>query len=114
MTHSRMIGGRRSQIEQKRGAVMHLPTLRRPRYADVAATLALFLALGGTAYAAATIGTSDIQNGAVTTPKIAAEAVSNAKIEPGAVSTGKLVDGSVRTTKLAGGAVTHTKLAANA
>lgn len=64
---------------------MHLPKIRRPRYADIVATLALFLALGGTAYAA-TVGTSNIQDGAVTTPKLANEAVSHAKLAPNAVT----------------------------
>lgn len=82
---------------------------RRPRYADVAATLALVFAMSGTAFAVATVAdpnsvdTAAIQNLAVTTPKIANEAVGNAKIEPGAVSAGKL----------ASGAVTHAKIAAN-
>jgi hypothetical protein len=91
---------------------MFLSRLRRPRYADVVATLALFFALGGTAYAA-TIGTSDIQDGAVTTPKLASEAVTNAKIAPVAVSTGKLADGSVTNGKLAANAVTGADVASN-
>jgi hypothetical protein len=111
---------------------MHLPRLR-PRYADVAATLALVFAMSGTAYAVATIGTSDIKDGAVTTAKLHFEAVTSSKIDPGAVSnakiaasavttgklapgavtTGKLDDGSVSTGKLATGAVTHSKLGAN-
>lgn len=73
---------------------MHLPRIRRPRYADIAATLALFFALGGTAYAA-TIGTSDIQNGAVTTPKLADEAVSHAKLAPNAVTGGDVSNDSL-------------------
>lgn len=73
---------------------MQVPKIRRPRYADLVATLALFFALGGTAYAA-TIGTSDIQNGAVTTPKLANEAVSNAKLVDGAVTHAKLAANSV-------------------
>lgn len=88
---------------------MNLPKIRRPRYADVAATLALFFALGGTAYAA-TIGTSDIQNGAVTTPKLAAEAVTNVKIADGAVTTPKLHDGAVTSSKLGTDAVTTTTI----
>ncbi|HZC69405.1 MAG TPA: hypothetical protein VE442_01805 [Jatrophihabitans sp.] len=79
---------------------MHLPKLRRPRYADVAATLALFLALGGVAYATTiappnSVDTAAIQNHAVTTPKIATEAVSGDKIAPAAVTHGKLAANSV-------------------
>ena len=80
---------------------MHLPKIRRPRYADVAATLALFFALGGTAYAA-TVGTSDIRNGAVTTPKLADEAVSHAKLAPNSVTGDNVVDGSLTLADLAG------------
>ena len=68
---------------------MRLP-LRRPRYADVAATLALIIASSGTAYAAATIGTADIIDGAVTTPKLAAEAVTAVKLAPDSVSSGNV------------------------
>ena len=101
------------------GAPMHLPKIRRPRYAEVVATLALFFALGGTAYAA-TIGTSDIQNGAVTTPKLhnlavtspklAAEAVTSDKVQDGAIANAKLAPTSVTTDKLADGSVTTSKL----
>ena len=38
--------------------------------AHVIALAALFVALGGTAFAVATIGTSDIENGAVTNKKL--------------------------------------------
>jgi hypothetical protein len=79
---------------------MFVPKLRRPRYADVAATLALLVAMGGTAYAVTpldpdSVYTAAIQNHAVTTPKLADEAVSSAKIVPGAVTHGKLAANSV-------------------
>lgn len=44
--------------------------IQRPSPALVVACIALFVALGGVGYAAATIGTSDIKNGAVTSKKI--------------------------------------------
>jgi hypothetical protein len=56
--------------------------LRRPRYADLMSTFAVFVTMTGVAYGVATVSTSDIQNRAVTTPKLADEAVSSAKIEP--------------------------------
>jgi hypothetical protein len=71
----------------------------------VIAVLALSLALGGTAFAAATIGTSDIKDGAVTTPKLADDAVKAPKIYNGAVSAPKIRDGAVRTKKIADGHV---------
>jgi hypothetical protein len=54
---------------------------RRLTYANVMATIAVFLALGGTTYAAATIVSSDIQSGAVTTPKLARNSVTSVKVK---------------------------------
>ena len=74
----------------------------RVRYADVAATLALVIAVsGGTAYAVVTtvppdsVNTAAIQVKAVTQPKLATEAVSADKIEPAAVTHGKLAANAV-------------------
>ena len=59
---------------------------RRLTYANVVATLALFLAIGGGAAFAAThlnknsVGSLQLRNGAVTTAKIKGEAVTGAKI----------------------------------
>lgn len=57
------------------------------RYAAVTSTLALAVALGGSAYAATLIGTKNIKNGAVTTPKIANNAATGAKVNEGTLST---------------------------
>jgi hypothetical protein len=89
--------------------------LRRPRYADVAATLALLFAMSGTAYAvtalpANSVGTTQLKTGAVTSPKLAGNAVGTGKIQGGSVTTGKLADGSVTTGKLASGSVTTGQL----
>ena len=86
---------------------------RRPRYADVVATLALFMALGGSAAAlpANTMGTvappnsvntAAIQGLAVTTPKLANEAVTSAKITPDSVNGSKVADHSLTLADLAG------------
>jgi hypothetical protein len=85
--------------------------LSRITYANVMATFAVFVALGGTAFAAATIGTRDIQNGAVTTPKVRDGAMTAAKLAGGAVSTPKIRNGAATTPKIANGAVTTAKLA---
>jgi hypothetical protein len=45
------------------------------------AGVALFVALGGVAYAGSQIGTDDIQNGAVTTSKLADKAVTGRKVD---------------------------------
>ena len=47
----------------------------RPSHATVVAYLALIVAIGGTGYAASKIGTNDIRNGAITSPKIKKGAV---------------------------------------
>jgi hypothetical protein len=102
---------------------------KRLTYANVMSSLAVFLVLGGAAFAAAklpknSVGTKQLKNNAVTAAKIKNEAVSGAKIKAGAVdgtklvdgsvSNGKLADGSVSTGKLADGSVSNGKLANNA
>lgn len=56
------------------------------------------------------IDTADIQDAAVTTPKLNADAVTTAKIIDGAVTTPKLSTDSVTVPKIAAGAVTTPKL----
>jgi hypothetical protein len=70
-------------------------------YANVVATIALFVALStGGAYAANTIFSSDIVDGEVKTPDIASAAVTAAKLRPGAVGTDKIADGAVTSEKV--------------
>jgi len=83
----------------------------RPSPALVIALLALFVAIGGVGYAASKIGTSDIQNKAVTKRKIDKQAVSTNRIADLAVKTEKLADQTVTTDKIADLAVTTTKIA---
>ena len=105
-------------------------------YANVASTLALVIAVGGTsAYAAnqlapKSVGERQLRPGAVTAEKIrknavtapkikalavkqgkiAGAAVDGSKLAPSAVSSEKLADGAVSTTKLATAAVTGAKV----
>jgi hypothetical protein len=74
----------------------------RPRltYANVTATLALFVALGGGAYAAATlprnsVGTRQLKRGAVTTAKLHKRAVTNSKLRKNAVTSSKVRNNSL-------------------
>jgi hypothetical protein len=85
-------------------------------YANVMATIAVFLALGGGAFAASKVGknvikskniapkaikTSDLHNGAVKASKLGANAVDTAKIANNAVTGGKIANGTVTQTKIA-------------
>lgn len=54
---------------------------KRLTYANVMATAAVFLALGGTTWAATKVGTAQLRNGAVTTIKLAPSAVTGAKVK---------------------------------
>jgi hypothetical protein len=102
----------------------------RATYANVSATLALVIALGGgAAFASGQLGPKSVgepqlrpgavtapklRKNAVTPPKIAAQAVKRGKLAAGAVDNSKLAGGAVSTDKLAGGAVTSEKIAAGA
>ena len=71
----------------------------RLTYANVIATVALFLALGGGAFAAfklpkKSVGTKNLKAKAVTEPKLGDKAVSEAKIGDGAVTAAKLASGA--------------------
>jgi hypothetical protein len=78
----------------------------RLSYANVASTLALVLAVGGgSAYAAQTIGRSDIRTHAVTGSKIAKQAVTASKVRNGALSGKDLRDNSVTGADLANGSL---------
>lgn len=91
---------------------------QRLTYANVTATLALFLALGGAGALAAvrllpdrSVGAAQLRPGAVTADKIRKNAVTTPKIMALAVKNGKLAGGAVDTDKLANAAVTNDKLA---
>jgi len=82
--------------------------VRRLTYANVIATLALFLALGGGAVwaankQAAKVGTGKLKPNAVTAGKIKANAVTTSKIRENAVTNAKIREGSVNLGKLAAG-----------
>jgi hypothetical protein len=96
---------RQNHLEE---AEMLRAVLRRLTYANVIATLALFLALGGGAvwaaknhHRAAKVGTGKLKPNAVTAGKIKANAVTQAKIRNNAVTNAKIRDGSVDLGKIA-------------
>jgi hypothetical protein len=79
-------------------------------YANVMATLAVFIALGGVAYAANTIGSSDIIDGQVKTADLAANAVNTSKISDGQVTEADIGQAAVATAELKNDAVTTAKV----
>jgi hypothetical protein len=87
--------------------------------ANVLSLIALFVALGGAAYAAVKIPpnavkTRNIANQAVTNAKIKREAVTSGKIKNGGVNALDLGAGQVTSEKLGTGAVTSKKIAKKA
>ena len=73
--------------------------------ANVLSVAALFVALGGSAYAAAKLGA-----GQVKAVNIAKEAVTQQKLRASAVTSGKIANGQVNNRDLANGAVSGNKL----
>ena len=77
---------------------------KRLSYANVVATMALFLALsGGVVWAAGKVGSKNLKANSVTAGKIKRNAVTSAKIHSDAVTAAKIKAGSVDFTKLAQG-----------
>lgn len=98
--------------------------MRKPSPAVVVASVALFVALGGGAYAGVALNqvrsanikngevkTADLGNFAVTSLKIANSSVKSNKLRAGAVGTAALTDGGVANADIAAGAVTPAKIA---
>jgi hypothetical protein len=87
-------------------------------YSNIAASLALFVALGGVAVAAGlpknSVGTKQLKSNAVTTAKIKNGAVNSRKLAHGAVIAGKLGPNSVTPGNLGNGSVTSEKIASGA
>jgi hypothetical protein len=100
---------------------------RHLTYANLTATLALFLVLGGGAWAAQklsvprnSVGTKQLKSNSVSAEKIKREAISapklrtgaigEEKISNGAISSSKIADGAISTQKLPDGAITASKL----
>jgi hypothetical protein len=93
------------------------PIRRRPfradhfSYANVIASAALFVALGGTGVAAVTldrdsVGAPQIRSDAVRSPEIASDAVRSPEISSGAVRSSEIRDASIRAADISTGART--------
>jgi hypothetical protein len=92
--------------------------LPRLTYANVIASLALFIALGGAAVAAGlpkgSVGANQLKNGAVSAKAIRAKAVTAGKIAPKAVVAGKLGPNAVLPGNLGAGIIDSSKISAGA
>ena len=75
-------------------------TSRRPSSATAIAAVALFIALAGSAWAGAKVGTSEIANKAVTQKKIAKKAVGPKQLAGKAVTTSKIASDAVTGAKV--------------
>lgn len=60
--------------------------MKRLNYANVVASIALFVALGGTSYAVATIDGSDVENGSLTGVDIQNSSLTGKDVKTGAIS----------------------------
>jgi hypothetical protein len=82
---------------------------RRLTFANVMSVIAVFIALGGSAYAFKlgknSVGTKQLKNNAVTTAKIKNKAVTGAKVADASLTGANLANGTVSSSKLAAGAV---------
>jgi trimeric autotransporter adhesin len=89
----------------------------RLTYANVMATAAVFLALGGGAYAANvaknSVGASQIKKNAVAASEIKANAVGASETATGSVAAAEVIDGSVGTAEVAAGSLLGADIAAN-
>lgn len=90
--------------------------IRRPSHGTVAAYLALFLALGGTAYALdrGSITSREIAKGAVKRSEIKSGAVGKAEIRKDAVAPAEIRQNAVRESEIRAGAVGADELAVGA
>ena len=85
-------------------------------YANIVATVALFMVVTGIGFAVAalpkkSVGKKQLKNGAVTGKKLRKNAVTSPKIKSGAVGRSELASAAVNTGKISNKAVTRGKLA---
>lgn len=88
-------------------------------YANVMATIAVFLVLTGIGFAVAklprkSVGNKQLKNNAVTSKKIHKDAVNASKIKTGSVGRSEIASGAVNSAKISNQAVTRNKIADSA
>jgi hypothetical protein len=74
-------------------------------YTNVTATIALFIALGGSSYAAASLTGADVRNGTVTGADLRSESVKGRDVDNGSLTGSDLKPGSVTTSDLDDGSL---------
>jgi hypothetical protein len=74
-------------------------------YTNVTATIALFIALGGSSYAAASLTGSDVRNGTVTGADLRSESVKGRDVDNGTLTGSDLKTGSVTASDLDDGSL---------
>ena len=89
---------------------------KRLTYANVMSSIAVFLVLGGAAFAASqlpknSVGKKQLKNNAVTAAKIKKDAVTAAKIKNLSVTNEKVGNQAITESKIASGAITESKIA---
>jgi hypothetical protein len=72
----------------------------RPTYANVTATLALFVSLGGSSYAAVTITGSDVRNGSLTGSDIRNGSLKARDVDNGTLTGSDVKNGSIKSTDI--------------
>ncbi len=70
--------------------------MKRLNYSNVMATVAVFVALGGTSYAAMTITGADVRDGSLTGADVRNNSLERRDIDNDAVGSGEVRDGSLR------------------
>jgi len=84
--------------------------LRHITYANVMSTLAVFLLLGGTAFAAGMISGSRLKNNSVSGKKLKAGSVSNSKLRTNSVTNAKIRAASVNGSRLSSNTLTDREI----
>jgi hypothetical protein len=87
---------------------------RRLSFANVTSGLALFVALGGTSYAAVSVGSAEIRTGAVGSSEIRTDAVGRAEVRTGAIGKSEVRSSAVGKSEIATNAVGKAEIAKDA
>jgi hypothetical protein len=91
-----------------------VPVLARVRsrlsFANVTSVLALFVALGGTAYAVNTIGSADVIDNSLLSEDVKNETIASHDIRPNTIGSGRVADGSLGSQDIKDGSLTGADL----